>query len=52
MARQAPDPGDTIRNFREYDAPFATKLRIAARNNLIKIRTLSPCCGNHGEPGC
>ena len=35
-----------------YDAPFRVKLRLYARNNWIKIRTLSLCCGNHGEPGC
>ena len=39
-------------NWRDYDAPFSTKLRLALRNNWIKIRTLSSCCGNNGEPGC
>ena len=39
-------------NFREYDAPFATKLRMAVSNNLVKARTRSDCCGNHGQPGC
>lgn len=39
-------------NWRDYDAPFSTKLRLYARNNWIKIRTLSMCCGNNGEPGC
>jgi hypothetical protein len=26
-------------NFRTYDAPLLTKLRLAARNNWIKVRT-------------
>lgn len=44
--------GNTITNWREYDAPFATKLRLLLRNNWRKIRTRSSCCGNDGEPGC
>jgi hypothetical protein len=39
-------------NFATYDAPFATKVRLALANNLRKIRTRSSCCGNYGEPGC
>ena len=39
-------------NIRDYDAPWPVKLRLAARNYWIKVRTLSVCCGNHGEPGC
>jgi hypothetical protein len=39
-------------NFRTYEAPFHVKVRLAVRNTLIKIRTHSGCCGNHGEPGC
>jgi hypothetical protein len=42
----------TIANFREYDAPLATKLKLFVANNLTKIRTHSSCCGNHGQPGC
>ena len=38
--------------WKAYDAPLQVKLRLYARNNWIKIRTLSMCCGNHGEPGC
>lgn len=44
--------GAMVSNWREYDAPFLTKLRLAARNNWIKLRTGSSCCGNHGQPGC
>jgi len=32
--------------------PLKQKLRLFFRNNWIKIRTRSTCCGNHGEPGC
>ena len=39
-------------NFRNYDAPLATKLRMVIANNLKKARTRSSCCGNHGQPGC
>jgi hypothetical protein len=39
-------------NFRNYDAPFGTKLRMVMANNLIKMRKHSGCCGNHGQPGC
>lgn len=43
---------EPVLNWRDYDGSFATKLRLLARNYWIKIRTLSLCCGNHGEPGC
>jgi hypothetical protein len=39
-------------NFRTYDAPFGTKVRMVLANNLKKARTRSSCCGNHGQPGC
>jgi hypothetical protein len=42
----------TIKNFREYDAPFTTKVRMTFSNNWKKLRTRSSCCGNHGQPGC
>jgi len=41
-----------ISNWRTYDAPFWTKLRLAARNNWTKLRTRQNCCGHEGEPGC
>src|SRR5579859_8214502 len=31
----------SIANFREYDAPFFTKVRMAFANNMIKLRTRS-----------
>ena len=52
----SPEPQPSIRavfsNFRSYDAPFITKVRMAVANNLTKARTRSNCCGNHGQPGC
>ena len=49
-------PGQSIaaarRNFKEFDAPFGTKLKMLLRNSWTKVRTRSNCCGNDGEPGC
>ena len=42
----------SIRNFREYDAPFLTKMRMVVGNNMTKLRTRKDCCGNFGQPGC
>ncbi len=47
-----PNPGDTWANWRDSDLPLLERMRVAARNNLIKLRTRSSCCGHPGEPGC
>jgi hypothetical protein len=47
-----PSLGAFVTNFHDYEAPLATKIRMAMRNNLIKWRTHSSCCGHPGEPGC
>ena len=56
-----PEPGEPrpkqgsvafFSNWTTYDAPFATKLRMAASNTFIKLRKRQSCCGNHGQPGC
>jgi len=39
-------------NWTTYDAPFATKLRMAASNTFIKLRKRQACCGHPGQPGC
>jgi hypothetical protein len=52
MAEEEPSARTSWNNFRTYDAPFATKVRMAVSNNLKKLRTRSSCCGNHGQPGC
>ena len=50
--RRRPSFGNVATNWREYDAPFGTKLRLLLRNNWEKLRSGSNCCGNDGEPGC
>jgi hypothetical protein len=50
MAR--PSPWHFSNNWRNSDLPFLEKVAVAAKNNAIKIRNRSDCCGNHGEPGC
>jgi len=42
----------SFNNFRTYDAPLGVKIALAFRNNLIKLRSHSNCCGHYGEPGC
>jgi hypothetical protein len=39
-------------NWREYDAPVGTKLRLTFRNRLRATLSRSQCCGHIGEPGC
>jgi len=39
-------------NWRRSDAPFLVKVGMVLRNNWIKIRRGSSCCGHHGEVGC
>jgi hypothetical protein len=39
-------------NWSTYDAPFATKLRMAVSNTYLKVRNRQACCGNAGQPGC
>jgi hypothetical protein len=50
MAR--PDPRHFFDNFSASDLPLLEKLRLVAKNNAIKIKNGTSCCGNHGEPGC
>ena len=42
---------ESLRNLRQ-PMPIGRKLKLFVRNNLIKVRTVSDCCGNYGEPGC
>jgi hypothetical protein len=39
-------------NWREYDAPFSTKVWLTLKNRARGFVTLKFCCGHHGEPGC
>ena len=50
--RPKPNPGAFLSNWTTYDAPFATKVRLAASNTFLKLRKRQACCGNNGEPGC
>lgn len=47
-----PDPRSYFGNFSNSDLPLLEKLRLVAKNNAIKIKNGTTCCGNHGEPGC
>jgi len=47
-----PDPRHYFGNFNNSDLPLLEKLRLVAKNNAIKIKNGTSCCGNHGEPGC
>jgi hypothetical protein len=40
-----------LSNWTTYDAPFATKLRMAVSSTFIKLRRHQACCGNNGQPG-
>ena len=53
----APDPprwstSAFFTNWREYDGPFGTKLRLTLRNRTRAVLLLKGCCGHPGEPGC
>jgi hypothetical protein len=37
-------------NWKEYDAPFGTKVALTFKNRTKALR--HGCCGNHGQPGC
>ena len=39
-------------NWREYDAPFGTKVRLTVRNRVRATFSKQQCCGHTGEPGC
>jgi hypothetical protein len=39
-------------NWREYDAPVPTKLRLTVRNRFHATFSSAQCCGHPGEPGC
>jgi hypothetical protein len=44
-------PSEYLQNMRQ-PMPLARKIKLVLRNNAIKLRTGSTCCGNYGEPGC
>jgi hypothetical protein len=52
LARLAEHVRNFFTNWREYDAPVATKLRLTFRNRLRATFSPAQCCGHPGEPGC
>ncbi|MBN1219381.1 MAG: hypothetical protein JXM69_10665 [Anaerolineae bacterium] len=44
-------PREVLENLRR-PMPLRRKVKLFLRNNWLKIRTRSDCCGNYGEPGC
>ena len=50
--RIIPSLSASFANWNRSTLPFFEKLRVSMRNNAIKMRTRSNCCGNLGEPGC
>lgn len=50
--RYRPSLREAFENWGQYKGPFLSKLRLTAKNELKKLRTLKNCCGNLGEPGC
>ncbi|MEE8470774.1 MAG: hypothetical protein V3S51_05535 [Dehalococcoidia bacterium] len=51
MGGNRPSIGAVFTNLRA-PMPLRRKSWLAMRNNWIKIKTRSNCCGNYGEPGC
>ena len=51
-AKLKPSLGAVFSNWKRSPAPFWEKLKMAARNNVIKLKNRKNCCGNHGEVGC
>ncbi len=50
-SNRKPDLKEFLDNLKK-PMPFPLKARLYLRNNLLKIKNLQSCCGNHGEPGC
>lgn len=50
MARRS--LGAFLGNWASSEYSLAEKIRLTAKNNAIKLKNGTTCCGNHGEPGC
>jgi hypothetical protein len=50
--RHGGSAGESWEIWRQYKGPYWKKVRLGIKNQLIKVRTFSDCCGNYGEPGC
>jgi hypothetical protein len=51
MNRGRPSFRDLFTNLKA-PLPWPIKVHLLFRNNWLKIRNLSNCCGHLGEPGC
>lgn len=51
-AKQRPSLQAIFSNWKNSPEPFLTKLGMALKNNLIKLRKGQNCCGHYGEVGC
>jgi hypothetical protein len=49
--QDAPSVGEAMDNLRQ-PMPLGRKLALLVRNNYLKLRRGSNCCGNYGQPGC
>jgi hypothetical protein len=47
-----PNLRHTFENWRYYEGPFLTKLKLTAKNEWRKARRFRDCCDNIDEPGC
>ncbi len=54
MAKESQKPllSSILSNWKSSKASFFQKVKMAARNNFIKIRSGQSCCGQYGEVGC
>lgn len=52
IGRRRPSPNQYLANWRDSELPLAKKVGAALRNQTIKVRKRSHCCGHPGEPGC
>lgn len=49
---QRPSWANVVTNWQRRDLTFAQKLRLQLKNSWLRVRRVSNCCGNPGEPGC
>lgn len=50
--RYRPSIREAFQNWSTSELPFLRKVRVTAKNEFKKFRTMKNCCGNIDEPGC
>jgi len=50
--KKKPSLKSVFSNWKSNRASFFSKVKMAVRNNLIKIKKKDNCCGHYGEVGC